>query len=59
MFANVYIQRQEWKKIHDWDLKTPVCARDFFFWMSAAGCNGIPDINQRKTKNKNQQKTTE
>lgn len=25
-----------------------------FFWMSAAGCNGIPDINQRKkTKKKN------
>lgn len=35
-----------------WDLKRPVFFREFFFWMSAAGCNGIPDINQRKKTNK-------
>lgn len=45
-------------KNHVWDLNTPVCTRDFFFWMSAAGCNGIPDINQFfKNPNKDMKKT--
>lgn len=39
-----------------WDLKRPVFFREFLFWMSAAGCNGIPDINQRKKTNKKKTK---